>query len=199
MLARRQRQAALGLRRFVREEAEVFGAALRRGRHEADRLARVERLEQRDLLGARLDRAGDRVQQRAPVLARQVAPRGERVLRGVGGRRDVGRVAGLDLGEHAVVDRRARRERAAGGGRARRAGDEMPDAVAREPRDELLRLRDVRGELARGRRAPLSRAHGPAPARFARLRTCSCRLFFLKLSTGWNSWTFSEIASGLLS
>src|SRR4029077_2393495 len=111
----------------------------------------------------------------------------------------VGRVTGLDFGEHTVVNRRARRERGAGRGVAVRTVDEVPDAVVRKACDELLGLRDVRGELARGRRVFLSRAHEPAPARFVRFCTCSCRLFFLKFSTGWNSWTFSDSASGLLS
>ena len=49
---------------------------LRRRGHEADRLAGVHRLDERDLLGARLDRVGDRVQHVAALLARRVAPCG---------------------------------------------------------------------------------------------------------------------------
>ena len=108
---------------------------------------------------ARLDRVRDRVQHRAPLSPGDVAPGRERALRGVGGGSDVGCVAGGDLGEHAVVDRALRRERAARRGRARRAVDEVPHAVARETREQLLGLRDVRGELACGRGVLLLRAH----------------------------------------
>jgi hypothetical protein len=188
VVARRQRQAAARFGRLVCEEAEVLGTAFRRRRHEPDRLARVERLEQRDLFGARLDRVGDRVQPLTPLAARQVAPRRERTLRRVGRCRNVGRAAFGHGREHGVVDRRARVERSARLRRALRAVDEILHAALAVAREILLGLRGIVLE----RRAS---GHDLPPRRF----TCSCRLFFLKFSTGWNSCTFREIARGLLS
>ncbi len=88
--------------------------------------------------------------------------------------------------ERAVIDRRRVVE-----GRARSradvlAADKVPERAIAKPAEKLVRLRNVPFQnLAH---ACLS----PSLRRF----TYSCRLFFLKLSSGWNSWIFSEIANG---
>ncbi len=173
VLARRQRQAALRFGRFVGKEPKILGAALRGRRHEANRLTGVDRFEQRDLFRPRLDRVGDVVQQIASVAAREIAPGRERALRGLRGRRNIRRVAGGDGREQRVVQRRAVLERLPGYRRPCRAVDEVLHTADAQARQVLLRFGDVAVERT-------GATHGLPPRRL----TYSCRLFFLKFSTG---------------
>ena len=122
-----QRQAVAGARRAIGEEAVVLRPAQRGLRHVADRLAGIHALDQRDLLGARLDGVGDRVQDGAALGARHGAPGRERRGRSLGRRIDVGGIAGGDLRQHRVVDRAQRLEGLARAALHRLAGNEMPD------------------------------------------------------------------------
>jgi hypothetical protein len=107
----RQRQAVIRARRAIRVEAEILGAAHRGLRHVADRLPGIDRLDQRDLVGARLDGVGDPVQQRAPFVAGGARPAGaEGFRRGPRGPVDLGSAAARDLRDRHVVDRRLRLE-----------------------------------------------------------------------------------------
>ena len=114
-----QRQAVAGAGRAIGEEAEVLRAAQRRLRHVADRLAGIHALDQRDLLGARLDGVGDGVQDGAALGAGTARQAGKRRGRGLGGGVDVGGIAGGDLREHRIVDRAERVEGLAGRWRRR--------------------------------------------------------------------------------
>ena len=58
----RQRQAVLGARRAVGEEAEIIGRAQRRLAHVAERLAGIHAFDEGDLVGAGDDLVGDLVQ-----------------------------------------------------------------------------------------------------------------------------------------
>ncbi len=98
------RRAVTGAGRLVREEPKIFGAALGRLRHEADRLPRVHRLDERDLVLASLDRVRYRVQDAPPLIAVDAPPGRERTLRCLRGGVDVLGVAGRHLGEPAAVD-----------------------------------------------------------------------------------------------
>ena len=90
------------------------------------------------------------------------------------GDRDVVGSALSYVRQHGVVDRRARLERCSRRGRLRLAVDEVLYSGARITRRILLRFREVRVERA-GRFA-----HALLPRFF----TYSCKLFFLKFSTG---------------
>ena len=114
MLLARRVQPVARLCAFVGEEPEVLGGADRGLGHEAMRLASVDALQHGDIVGARLDRIGDRVQQLAPLGRRHVAPRRKRCLGGFGGAVDVRRRAARHLRQHRVVDRGGRLEHFAG-------------------------------------------------------------------------------------
>ena len=89
----------------------------------ADRLARVDRLEERELVAVLVDQVGDAQQGRGPVACRRPAPRAlvEGLARGRGRRRDVGGSRLGDLRDRLVVARADRRE-----DRPVRCGHELP-------------------------------------------------------------------------
>jgi hypothetical protein len=101
----RQREAVVRARRAVRIEAEILGATHGSLRHVADRLAGIDRFDERDLVGARLDGIRDLVQELAARVAGCLRPAGtERLGRSLGGLVDLGRAAARDLRDHRIVD-----------------------------------------------------------------------------------------------
>ena len=107
---RAQGLAVAGAGGEVGEIAEVFGAAEGGLGHEADRLAGVHRLDQRDFVGARLDGVGDAVEQSLAPVAIHRAPGREGGFGGSGGGGDVGGLATGDTGKGFQVDGRDRLE-----------------------------------------------------------------------------------------
>src|SRR5690606_23219965 len=119
---------------LVGEEPEILCAALRGGLHEANRLTGIDGLDERDLLGAGLDRVGDAVQEAPALGAVDLPPRGKRALGGTRGGIDIARVSGRDRAEQPAIDRRAVLERLAGETFARLAVDVVAQGrVAKAP------------------------------------------------------------------
>jgi hypothetical protein len=123
-------EAIPGLGAFVGKEAEVFRRPDRGLGHEAVRLAGIDTLQHRDIVGMVFDRVGDAMEQFLPRRRRHVAP-GFEGGRGRGcGAVDVFGIAARHRRQHRAVDRGFRLERLA---RSRRHGlaiDHVADALA---------------------------------------------------------------------
>src|SRR5262249_18317486 len=107
-----------------------------------DRLAGIDRLDKRDLVGARLDCVGDLVQEPASFVAGRLRPAGtERLHRGLRGAVNLGGTAARDLRDHRIVDWRQRFE-GPPAARIRLAVDQMRNRALAEALQEALRARD---------------------------------------------------------
>ena len=100
-----QRVTVVGTWCLVREEAEVVGPAKRGRTHEPHRLTGVDALRDGDLVLSLDDQVGDLAQHGLALFARRRRPGEEGLVRGAGGRVDVGRIAGGDVAEVPAVDR----------------------------------------------------------------------------------------------
>ncbi len=138
-----QRRAVAGTRRTIGEEAEVLGAAQRRFRHVADRLAGIAAFDERNLFGPRDDIVRDRMQDGAALRTGNAAPRFERGCRGNGGAVNVFRIAGRDPAKNGIAGRIKRLERLAGARRRGLAANQMQSRNCFEAREMLLRQRKI--------------------------------------------------------
>jgi hypothetical protein len=162
-----QRQAVAGAGRAIGEEAVVLRPAQCGFGHVADRLAGIHALDERDLLGARLDGIGDGVQDGAALGPGDRAPRRERRGGSLGGGVDIRGVAGGDLGQHRVVGGAERLEGPARPAGNRLSGNEVTHGRVLELGQRPLGLVEVRrqaGALAVCHGA-LAVCHGVFPSR----------------------------------
>ena len=153
----RKRQSVACAGRAIGEEAEVLRGAQRGLAHVADWLARVDALDQRNLLRSHDDGVGDLVQQTAPRLAIDGAPGGKCGACGARGAIDVVGIAASDRAQRRVIGRRQVVEGACRfrGQPARRCGAvpasrQVAPARARQPRDWRRTSRQADSSCLRG-------------------------------------------------
>ena len=109
------RRLALQVPRRAREETKVVGHHAGLVDRDPPRLADVQRLEPRELLGVLVDHVGEREQERHAVLRRLVAPLDPRLLRGLDCAVDVRAPSARHLGDHLAGRRVDHLHRLAGG------------------------------------------------------------------------------------